>query len=261
MTNTYNEEASMVRDSHKDQDYFNQRIAFCEYAVRESREDIRSSSMIKDYPGAAQELLLYIFRLVVLCFSRGDRVEDLRGPVMQWIDARELRAALHQKYLPPEERTPRTMYVWLTQDTAYECLAMLAFGRALRFNKTEMQRLLKAVGHEGEDALLDTAARALGDVDRGVAADCKFPKAYGKLLEVWQAPAEDRAAKLLAYSKGWMNKMRGTYWHGTLDSGDAYFGYWCFEIALTAMALDIDDSDLRKDKYYPADLVDAARGA
>ena len=41
----------------------------------------------------------------------------------------------------------------------------------------------------------------------------------------------------------------------------AYFGYWCFDIALAVMLLDIPDAALKKSAYYPADLVDAAQQA
>ncbi|AVS76955.1 hypothetical protein C8234_02010, partial [Paracidovorax avenae] len=88
----------------------------------------------------------------------------------------------------------------------------------------------------------------------------KFPKVYDPLLEVWRCDPAERPAKLLAFSKVWKKKIKPIYWSDSLNGADgAYFGYWCFDVALAAIALDIPDDALRDNPYYPKDLVDAAR--
>jgi len=152
------------------------------------------------------------------------------------------------------------MYQRVTLDTVYDALTMMAFAKAMHFNPEEMKRLINAIGHPGEDALIDEAARALGDTKRPVAEFCKFPKVYDPLLEVWRCDPSERPAKLLAFSKVWKKKIKPIYWSDSLNGAEgAYFGYWCFDVALAAIALNIEDSSLRENPYYPGDLVDAAR--
>ena len=108
--------------------------------------------------------------------------------------------------------------------------------------------------------LIDEAARALGDVNRPVAIECVFPKVYAPLLEVWRSAADLREARLREYAASWKKKLSPIYWSNSLKGAEgAYSGYWCFDIALAVMLLDIPDTALKKRAYYPADLVDAAR--
>ena len=110
--------------------------------------------------------------------------------------------------------------------------------------------------------LMDVAARALGDVNRPVASECAFPRVYAPLLEVWRSAADLREARLREYAASWKKKISPIYWSNSLKGAEgAYFGYWCFDIALAVMLLDIPDAALRKSAYYPADWVDAARQA
>lgn len=148
----------------------------------------------------------------------------------------------------------------MTLDTVYDALTMMGFAKALHFKPEEIKRLINAIGHAGEDALIDEAARALGDAQRLVAEACKFPKVYDPLLEVWRCAPEERPAKLLAFSKVWKKKIKPIYWSDSLNGADgAYFGYWCFDVALAAIVLGLDDEKLRGNPYYPKDLVDAAK--
>ena len=117
--------------------------------------------------------------------------------------------------------------------------------------------------HAVSDTLrIPLAARALGDAGRPVAAVCKYPKVYAPLLDVWRSAPEHRPDTLLAFAKQWKRKIKPIYWSQTLEGAEgAYFGYWCFDLALAAIVLNIPDEALRDNPYYPADLVDAARRA
>ncbi|MDA8449190.1 DUF1911 domain-containing protein [Acidovorax sp. GBBC 3332] len=160
----------------------------------------------------------------------------------------------------PEHRKIKDMYEKVTLDTVYNALTIMAFAKALKFQPDELKRVIDAIGHAGEDALIDEAARALGDVGRSVAGPCLYPKVYDPLLEVWRFDPSERSAKLLAFAKIWKKKIKPIYWSDSLNEAeDAYFGYWCFDVALAAIALDIPDQALRDNPYYPKDLVDAAR--
>ena len=96
-------------------------------------------------------------------------------------------------------------------------------------------------------------------MNRPVASECVFPEVYAPPLEVWCSAANQREARFRGYAASWKNIISPIYWTDSLkEANGAYFGYWCFDIALTVMLLDIPDTALKKRAYYPADLVDAA---
>lgn len=192
-------------------------------------------------------------------YSRGDDVRALKSDVLQWVEAMEMNARVVAA-IPAEPATFKLMYTRLELDNVYDALTMLAFAVALKFTATEMQRVLDAIGRRSEDALIDEAAKVLGDRTRTVAAASKFPKVYAGLLDVWRSAPEARAAKLSKFMEQWKRNIKPIYWSNSLEGAEgAYFGYWAFDVALAAMVLGIDDTALRTNPYYPADLVDAAR--
>ena len=247
-----------MRDSHKTADYFADNISFATNAMLKRFQDTEQFPRIEGRPGRAHDLLAYALQIVILRYSAGDEIQAIKASVLQWVEARELQQRVLAS-LPPKHED-KVMYERITLDTVYDALTMMAFGRALHFKSTEMKRLIDAIGHPGEDALIDEGARALGNVQRTVAETCKFPKVYDPLLEVWRCDPSERPAKLLAFSKVCKKKIKPVYWSDSLNGAEgAYFGYWCFDVALAAIALNIEDSSLRDNPYYPGDLVDAAR--
>ena len=245
----------MTRDPNKEKKYFDEQIDFIEKAARKRFDDVEHFPNLNGRPGRAHDLVSYSLTNCVYRYSRGDAIESIRPAVWQWVEAKEIQQRVHTG-LPPDLSNIRQMYEKLTLDTVYDALTMLAFGAALRFKKDEQARLIAAIGHQGEDALIDLAAKMLGDTNRTISASCKYPKIYQPLLDVWQAEPDQRTAKLQAYAKDWKKKIKPIYWSNSLNGAEgAYFGYWCFEVALTAMLLNIDDQALQENPYYPKDLV------
>ncbi|MCL2871782.1 MAG: PoNi-like cognate immunity protein [Betaproteobacteria bacterium] len=251
-----------MRDANKDEAYFFKRIEFRkESIVRRGVGYIQSLSRDEGRAGAASDLPSSIIKLIVLKYGRGDTIESICPDLWRWVEAMEFQAQVNNA-LPADKKDIRDMYERITLDTVYNALTIFAFAVALRLDATEMMRVINAIRHPGEDALIDEAARALGDVNRPVADACKFPKVYASLLEVWRSPAEQRAEKLQTFGQQWKRKIRPIYWSNSLEGAEgAYFGYWCFDIALAAIVLKIDDHGLRSNSYYPTDLVDYARSA
>ncbi|MDO5626170.1 MAG: DUF1911 domain-containing protein [Pseudomonadota bacterium] len=250
----------MVRDKHKDQAYFNEYAEFVEQAAQKRLADVTTFANIGGRAGRAHALVNYAFMNCIYRYSRGDAIEDIRESVWLWVQAKEVQKRVHAE-LPAQFANTRVPYEKLTLDTVYDALTTMAFSRALRFTPAEIRRLLDAIGHAGKDALMDEAARALGDTRRAIADKCSFPKVYEPLLQVWRtAAAQQRAEQLQTYADEWIKRIEPIHWSGSLQGGEgAYFGYWCFEVALTAMLLDVSDAGFRANPFYPADLVDAAR--
>ncbi|MBR0565978.1 DUF1911 domain-containing protein [Azoarcus sp. L1K30] len=245
----------MSRDQQKEVSYFSAQIDFINGAAAKRFLDTESFPNISGRPGLVHDLAYYVLQITILRYSRGDTLETIRPALWQWVEAKEIQQRAHAG-LPSELANIRQMYEKVTLDTVYDALTMLAFAAALPFKNEEMTRLIRAIGHAGEDALIDLAAHALGDAGRTVSPTCKYPKVYQPLLEVWQAEPAQRPALLQAYAKDWKRKIKPIYWSNSLNGAEgAYFGYWAFDIALTVMLLDIDDQGLLTNPYYPKDLV------
>lgn len=53
----------------------------------------------------------------------------------------------------------------------------------------------------------------------------------------------------------WYDKHSDAYWYNSHESkNNTYCGYWCFEIAALVQILDIDDTAMRDNQYYPYDI-------
>ncbi|KIP98350.1 hypothetical protein RU07_22135 [Agrobacterium tumefaciens] len=248
----------MTRDKQKDEAYFSKWIQFIVGSLKRRAEEMPSLPYIPGRLGAAQSLTSDALQLVIYQYSRGDSFDEIRPNVWRWIELKELQARVYAT-TPAEFHKVRAMYERVTLDTVYDALTMMAFSKALHFSGDERKRLLKAIGHSGEDALIDIAAVKMGDNVRQASSTSKFPKVYGPLLEIWGSDPERRADAVVAYGKSWKKKMRPIYWSDNLNGGEgAYFGYWAFELALSVILFNIDDKALRANPYYPADVVDAS---
>ena len=251
----------MTRDKNKDVVYFDKYIGLIDAAIEKRLADVETFRNIEGRIGRAFTLVNDAFISCIYRFSRGDRLEEMRGSILLWIQAKEIQKRVMANS-PIEFKKTCDLYARITLDTVYDALTMMTFSVALHFTPEETRRLLDAIGHAGKDALMDEAARALGDVNRPVASECAFPRVYAPLLEVWRSAADQREARLREYAASWKKKISPIYWSNSLKGAEgAYFGYWCFDIALAVMLLDIPDAALRKSAYYPADLVDTARQA
>lgn len=91
---------------------------------------------------------------------------------------------------------------------------------------------------------------------KSIGAQCWFPKRFATLADVFDVDPDARGAMLSAYLRRWYGRMRGTEWwdgHKFLQKFH-YVGYWAFEAAAVACALDMDDRTFRGGQFYPAHL-------
>lgn len=251
----------MIRDGLRDHAYFDQWIAFVQEKSLDARIARFGSIAIPDKRVfAASGVFESACELCIMRYGRGDSVDAMRDSVVQAVEMLELyMSTLAREQL--DHRT-RQMYERLDLARVYLFSVLLGFLVASRSPAPQVQRVLTLMDHAGEDALLDRIAVALGDDHRPVAAKAKFVPVHNELAKVFALPAAVRPRALQRYVQGWYSRMKPIYWHDNHNGGEgAYFGYWCFEAALVAMLLDIDDSSLAGYPNYPADLVRFYRGS
>ena len=203
----------------------------------------------------ADELVKNATQLLAMRYGRGDPIEEVDESVDQLASLLSLKQTELKTAKVPKDVL--LMYSRLDLGSLYDSLAALSFMVALRWPAERVRSALDDIGHEREDALLDAVRLTFGRTNDGSPAlRSRFPKIYDGLTELAAVPTQDRPPKLAAFVNGWYKKMRPVYWHDSHKGGEgAYFGYWCFEAALTAMLLDIDDSSLASHPHYPGDLV------
>lgn len=246
---------SVVRDALGSKEYFD---LWCEFVQRRNidhdRAEVDSELHGEGRLMCGDDLVKHATHLLVMKYGRGDEITSIQGDLDQLIALlRVKRNVLHSEPVPPDIRT---MYLRLDLGSLYDSLTALSFVLALRLPAEKVHLTLGDIGHEGEDSILDFARLKLGKSGGKTAAQPRFPKIYGDLDDLVSAPARERPGMLQAFVRGWYKKMKPIYWHDSHKGAEgAYFGYWCFEAALMAMLLEIDDSSLVSHPNYPKELV------
>ena len=83
-----------------------------------------------------------------------------------------------------------------------------------------------------------------------------FPKLYKGLFKLTQLSDAQAAKKaLIDYIGKWYNLNKDAPWYNNHLKTSSYRGYWAWEVAAVAKILQIDDSDLKDNPYYPYDMV------
>lgn len=64
--------------------------------------------------------------------------------------------------------------------------------------------------------------------------------------------SDKKEAELAKYLDGWYEDRKGYAWYDShLGDSDTYCGYWSFESAAVSKMLDLDETQLKKNEYYP----------
>ena len=83
-----------------------------------------------------------------------------------------------------------------------------------------------------------------------------FPKLYKGLFKLTQISDVQEAKKALEdYIEKWYNLNKDAPWYNNHLKKNCYRGYWAWEVAAVAKIMNIDDSDLKDNPYYPYDMV------
>ncbi|WP_089339485.1 PoNe immunity protein domain-containing protein [Burkholderia singularis] len=229
----------------------------------------------KEPPGDPKYRPQYLFELAVnhweLMFrrySRGDSVGELSSYFPGLLDAWEMSIMLGENIFTSEQKEVRRSWV-LNFDFYIISFWLVGFALTLEIPDDQWQRLIRLIGNEGEDILLDRVI-ASRDLDRKIGTELRHPKPYKRLLDAIDAPPDDQAEKLRLFVENWYRELdrpskKGgvpaiydrPYWYDFDEfiEGGAYFGFWCIEAAAAVKAFNLEDSLCVGLKHYPWDLV------
>ncbi|MDR0564235.1 MAG: DUF1911 domain-containing protein [Azoarcus sp.] len=242
-----------MRDKLKDKAYFDQWVDYAKTnddRVKGKLDSLNAESKAR----RSSNLVGYAYSTLTLRYGRGDFVLEMFSTAQQGYEALKLRRIILSSI--KDKLEPATFDMWERLDLGalFEYSTILSFMVALHFPNEEIADALKQIGHEGEDVLLDLVASYIGQ-GKGTKKSA-FPKVYGDLTILLQAEKEKRPLLLKHCLNNWYESMKPIYWYDSHNGGEgAYEGYWCFDIALVVMLLDIDDSLVQDHPHYPADLV------
>lgn len=206
--------------------------------------------------------------LLLLRYGRGDPVADLKQHLYPLLDAWEEAERLGAAVWSADVQ--RMRHSWRDNISFYNrCFWLVGLALALDLEQKHWQRLLKLIGNEGQDALLDRVI-ATRQPGRAVGAALCHPKPYARLLAVLEAAEDRRPALLRDFVSHWyaeldrppkkgMSRLTNLedrpYWYDNHEGVSSYFGYWCLEAVAVVKAFGVDDSLCLGHPNYPGDLL------
>ena len=262
----------MIRAPLGDQAYWSFLVDFFANDVADMLLRIQQPSGNPSYrPQYLFELTKENWHLLLTRYSRGDAISELAQyfePILvSWEESERLGANVWtdtQKY---------TRSAWTVNlDHYIVCFWLIGLALSLEIPDDQWHRLIRLVGNEGEDALLDRII-ATRSPDRKIGSQLCFTKPYARLLAAVTAPAAEQAAKLKEFLDHWYPDLAAVgksgrakqassyvypYWYKLGDQkldDSGYFGRWCIEAVAAVKAFGLDDSSCLGHEHYPGDLL------
>jgi hypothetical protein len=259
----------MIRDNLPPPDYWDKWIDYYGKRIDErwarSKEPFENSSYRPQY---LFDIAKLNWQLMFECYSRGDSVDSLSQYFPRLLDAWEESVSAGESVFTPEQKISRRSWI-ANLDFYIISFWLVGFALTLEIPDDQWQRLIKLIGNEGEDILLDRVI-ASRDRDRKIGTELRHPKPYKRLLDAIDASPDNQAEKLRLFVENWYRELdrppkKGgvpaiydrPYWYGFDEfiEGGAYFGFWCIEAVAAVKAFNLDDSRCAGLKHYPWDLV------
>ncbi|MBZ3664818.1 PoNe immunity protein domain-containing protein [Pseudomonas monteilii] len=166
-----------------------------------------------------------------------------------------------------------TRNAWrVNYDHYITCFWVVALALVLEIPDEQWQRLIRLVGNEGEDSLLDRVI-ATRSPQRCIGGELLYPKPYGRLQAAIDAERPQQASLLRDFVDHWYLELgngarsgkykqaaafKHPYWYRYGDenfAGGAYFGRWCVEAAAAVKVFGLDDQLCLGHEHYPQALL------
>jgi hypothetical protein len=219
-------------------------------------------------PQFVYELVGVHLHILLRQYCRGDPVADLKQHLHPLLDAWEEAERLGATVWTPEIQHSR--HSWAENISFYNrCFWLVGLAFALELEDVHWQRLVKLIGNEGNDMLLDRVI-ATRQPGRRIGDALCHPKPYARLLAVLNAPAHQQARLLKDFVTHWYAELdrppkKGLsrltnledrpYWYDNHEGISSYFGYWCLEAVAVVKAFGVDDALCLGHPHYPGDLL------
>lgn len=222
-----------MRDSIKSREYFDVFILEDSNRVEKFENNIKSGVLREDRILPVKDKLIQIkIGVIIAKYSRGDSIESLKIEFESLID----------------------LFVEAWNSESYEDnLRFASLAYLLDVDTNLMKRIREKLKEaQNYDYLIDfVLVGQSSTLDKG---NLSYPESYQKLVHFID---ERNIDVLLDYLHGWYNDHYHSAWFDSHKSKkvNLYYGYWSFEAAAISKRVELKDDSLRKEPYYPYDIV------
>ena len=237
-----------IRDKIKDRKHFEKLLSEEEEVIKQRNEIISKGKHNHTETYIYYAIADSYMNLLKITYSLGVKIKDLQETYM---------VSLQSFLFGFESGEP--MY--------FDILDRVALGFLLDIPEENFKQLVDYVQRMDEQAkpadwtpdlllwfLLNS--RLKEDEKQAYADKLAFPKLYKGLFKLTQISDAQEAKKALEdYIGKWYNLNKDAPWYNSHLKKNCYRGYWAWEVAAIAKIMNIDDSDLKDNPYYPYDMV------
>ena len=231
-----------MRDKNKSKEYFDEYIGqeietFNEFAEMLDHEEIPENKL----PLLKQMLFNDKLNVMVAKYSRGDKIEEILSDYIQLLEF--WKDICNQEFVEVEYE---------------ESLWVISI--AILFNVSEdilTEIKMKLKDKHIDDWLINFMLEKNANKSHQIEGKLLIPEKYQTIKD-----AICTSNKKLLYhylEKEWYQNCKAYGWYDshklTKKSQQIYSGYWCFEAGAIVKLLKWDDSDFKKQQYYPYDFV------
>ena len=237
-----------IRDKIKNRKHFEKLLSKEKEIIKQRNEIISKSNQNDTNSYIYYAIANNYMNLLKITYSLGVKIKDLRETYI---------VSLQSFLLGFESNEP--MY--------FDILNRVALGFLLNISNENFKQLVDYVQRMDEQAkpadwtpdqllwfILNS--RLKEDEKQAYADKLAFPKLYKGLFKLTQISDAQKAKKALEdYIGKWYNLNKYAPWYNNHLKKNCYRGYWAWEVAAVAKIMNIDDSDLKDNPYYPYDMV------
>lgn len=262
----------MMRAPLGDTKYWDKWISFNFANIQNKREELKIPAKNMSYaPNFVFGIARDNWELIFQRYSRGDPIHALASHFGGLLNAWEEAERLGKSVWTEEQQYTR--HAWAVNFDHYiVCFWLVGLAIALDIPEDQWQRLLRLVGNEGEDILLDRII-ASRSPSRRIGTQLCFKKPYARLLVAIDAAAAQQPQLLHEFVVHWYEELGSIsksghakqtvahlqpYWYKLGNEnfeGGAYFGRWCIEAVAAVKAFGLDDRLCLGHEHYPGDLL------
>lgn len=233
-----------MRDKIKNKDYFNKQIEYAYNSIEryESLLNKVINTQGKDSEGAINGygiLTMFYNQMLNLSYSAGKEIAQIKNEFEQFIKYYSLTWDISNGYI--------------------DLIRVLSLGILLNINKNEFEDLQKKIINEGlNDYLVNYFMYFIDSTWKMKSNQFHFKGIYEPVRDIIEQKDKSISAIMLKdyLEKRWYEIHNECAWYNSHKSKqDTYYGYWAYEAGAIAKILNIEDSFLKDEPYYPYDLV------
>ncbi len=240
----------MVRAQFKDKAYFDEYIDFSLDAVNDLKNEPVVDSDQEKVNRLKSGFFLFSFPAIIAMFSRGDDIATIKDYFVKEYLNNFCVGWEHLVNAPG----PANKF---SLDSYFQILTTLSLAILLDIDIADFKKIVEVMDKMGKsDYLLDyMVSHKISE--RNKSSEVLYKTNYGEIVNATQVDAKEAAVIIKRHlDTNWYKSFKDAYWYNDHKSAnDAYFGYWSFEAAALVRIMTIDDSDLKKNTYYPYDIV------